>query len=101
MPSFTREELEALRFAARICLCESYYRYQCGKCRQMAIGEAPKALDAMGELGLIDWKAYGAPRLTEAGAKLLSAAEAEGYRITPCCSEAPHFGACFEGDRDG
>lgn len=62
----------ALEFASRSCHCESYYHYQCSRCREFAEGKAPKALQAGVDLGLITWAGYGGPHLTEAGRSVLA-----------------------------
>jgi hypothetical protein len=50
-----------LNWATRSCLCESYYSYQCSKCRDVAGGRLQKdkkILDYCLEARLIEWDSY-------------------------------------------
>jgi len=71
---FTDKEKALLSYASDRCYCESYYSYQCGKCKGSANGFVTSRKDALAsleKLELVKWDNYHGLVLTGAGVSML------------------------------
>ncbi len=70
---FTKEEQELLKHAEGHCLCESYYRYICTKCKATGRGfvtSRHEAYTRLRGLDIVKHDSYHGLMLTDAGKKL-------------------------------
>jgi len=84
----TAQLLQALRFAARVCGCESYYGLFCCKCWDVVGDKVPDMSLAL-KHGLVSFDECDVPALTAAGEKKLT--ELEKEEMTMPAKKATRF----------